>query len=129
MGFKTMPARNIFVRLTLATLLFVLPAAPLFDRGRAGGVAVAASRQPVRAGHGHGDGACAQEVRLWKVDVVTVSRARAPSRGRRLQAALRTRALAARERGQARTIRRVEEGLSERRQVLRGGRGLASART
>jgi gamma-glutamyltranspeptidase/glutathione hydrolase len=47
-----MPARNIFVRLTLVTLLFVLPASPLFDSGRAGGVAVAASRQPVRAPHG-----------------------------------------------------------------------------
>lgn len=47
-----MPARNIFVRLTLVTLLFVLPAAPLFDCGRAGGVVLAASRQPVRAPHG-----------------------------------------------------------------------------
>jgi gamma-glutamyltranspeptidase/glutathione hydrolase len=48
-----MPARNIFVRLTLVTLLFVLPASPLFDSGSAaGGVAVAASRQPVRAPHG-----------------------------------------------------------------------------
>jgi gamma-glutamyltranspeptidase/glutathione hydrolase len=47
-----MPARNIFVRLTLVTLLFVLPTAPLFDCGHGVGVAVAASRQPVRAPHG-----------------------------------------------------------------------------
>src|SRR3954462_14261061 len=47
-----MPARNIFVRLTLVTILFVLPASPLFDCGHVGGVAFAASRPPVRAPHG-----------------------------------------------------------------------------
>src|SRR5215207_11165665 len=47
-----MPARNTFVRLFLVALLLVLPASPLFDGGRVGGVALAASRQPVRAPRG-----------------------------------------------------------------------------
>jgi gamma-glutamyltranspeptidase/glutathione hydrolase len=47
-----MPAGNIFVRLFLVALLLVVPAAPLFESGRVGGVARAASRQPVRATHG-----------------------------------------------------------------------------
>src|SRR4051812_9654863 len=47
-----MPTSKKFVRLLLAALLFALPATPFFDGARAGGVAVAASRQPVRAPHG-----------------------------------------------------------------------------
>src|ERR1043165_8645825 len=46
-----MPARNIFIRLLLVTLLLALPATPFFDGGRTG-IAPAASRQPVRAPHG-----------------------------------------------------------------------------
>ncbi|HEV7889525.1 MAG TPA: gamma-glutamyltransferase [Pyrinomonadaceae bacterium] len=47
-----MPTSKKFVRLLLAALLFALPASPFFEGARAGGVAVAASRQPVRAPHG-----------------------------------------------------------------------------
>ncbi|HJQ31174.1 MAG TPA: gamma-glutamyltransferase [Pyrinomonadaceae bacterium] len=46
-----MSSRHIFVRLLLVVLFFVSPAAPLLKVG-AGGVAVAASREPVRARHG-----------------------------------------------------------------------------
>jgi gamma-glutamyltranspeptidase/glutathione hydrolase len=47
-----MTVRNILVRLLLGLLFFVSPAAPLLRVGEAGGVARAASRQPVRARHG-----------------------------------------------------------------------------
>ena len=47
-----MPNSMRFIRLLLAALLIFVPAAPLFDGGVAGGVARAASRQPVRAPHG-----------------------------------------------------------------------------
>jgi gamma-glutamyltranspeptidase/glutathione hydrolase len=47
-----MPTSKKFIRLLLAALLFALPASPFFGGARAGGVAVAASRQPVRAPHG-----------------------------------------------------------------------------
>jgi gamma-glutamyltranspeptidase/glutathione hydrolase len=47
-----MPTSRRFIRLLLVALLIFLPAAPLFECGRAGGVAYAASRQPVRAPHG-----------------------------------------------------------------------------
>ena len=47
-----MTARNILVRLLLILLFFVLPAAPLLQVGNGGGVARAASRQPVRARQG-----------------------------------------------------------------------------
>src|SRR3712207_4707576 len=48
-----MPTGKKFVRLLLVSLLVVLPASPFLDGSRAGGgVAVAASRQPVRAPHG-----------------------------------------------------------------------------
>ena len=47
-----MSSRHIFIRLLLVILFFISPAAPLFDVGRSGGVARAASREPVRARHG-----------------------------------------------------------------------------
>ncbi|HVF68271.1 MAG TPA: gamma-glutamyltransferase [Pyrinomonadaceae bacterium] len=47
-----MPTSKKFAGLLLVTLLLVLPASPFFGGARAGGVAVAASRQPVRAPHG-----------------------------------------------------------------------------
>src|SRR5919206_3182573 len=47
-----MPNSRNFIRLLLAALLLVPTAAPLLDGARAGGVARAASRQPVRAPHG-----------------------------------------------------------------------------
>jgi gamma-glutamyltranspeptidase / glutathione hydrolase len=47
-----MPARNIFVRLSLVVLLLFAPASPLFRFGGGSGAALAASRQPVRAPHG-----------------------------------------------------------------------------
>src|SRR3954463_15633792 len=46
-----MTARNILVRLLLVLLFFVSPAAPLLGVGD-GGIARAASREPVRAPHG-----------------------------------------------------------------------------
>jgi gamma-glutamyltranspeptidase/glutathione hydrolase len=47
-----MNARHIFARLLLVLLFFVTPAAPLLHVGNVGGVARAASRQPVRARRG-----------------------------------------------------------------------------
>ncbi|HEX8688035.1 MAG TPA: gamma-glutamyltransferase, partial [Pyrinomonadaceae bacterium] len=47
-----MNARHTFVRLLLVLLLLAAPAAPWFEGGRTGGVARAASRQPVRARRG-----------------------------------------------------------------------------
>ena len=47
-----MNASQIFVRLLLIALLFFSPAAPLLDGGRASGMALAASREPVRAKRG-----------------------------------------------------------------------------
>src|SRR5919107_155556 len=47
-----MPTGKQFVKLLLVSLLVVLPASPFFDGARAGVVARAASRQPVRAPHG-----------------------------------------------------------------------------
>jgi gamma-glutamyltranspeptidase/glutathione hydrolase len=47
-----MTARHTFVRLLLVLLFLVSPAAPTFDGARTGGVAHAASRQPLRARRG-----------------------------------------------------------------------------
>jgi gamma-glutamyltranspeptidase/glutathione hydrolase len=47
-----MPNSKHFIELILAALLIFVPASPLFDGGRVGGVALAASRPPVRARHG-----------------------------------------------------------------------------
>src|SRR5919112_1781494 len=47
-----MPTSKKLVRLLLVSLLVVLPASPFIDGAHAGGVARAASRQPVRAPHG-----------------------------------------------------------------------------
>jgi gamma-glutamyltranspeptidase/glutathione hydrolase len=47
-----MPTRHIFVRLLLVFLLFISPAASLFNVGLQSSVAHAASREPARARHG-----------------------------------------------------------------------------